>query len=78
MTAHAFGTLIGTLFGSAVGLLLVGGFIIVVFFYPYMALSAVRNLRGIRQQLERMNDTLDSRGSDTASAPPLMRGFMGR
>jgi len=78
MTAHAFGQLLGTLLSSALGLLLVGGFIIVVFFWPYLALSAVRNLRGIRQQLERMNDTLESRGSDTASSPPLMRGFMGR
>lgn len=35
--------------------------LVLSFWLPYMAWSATRNIRQIRQQLERLNDTLDSR-----------------
>jgi hypothetical protein len=42
--------------------------IVLVFWLPYMAWSATRNIRGIRIQLERLNDTLSS-----GAAPPAVQ-----
>jgi hypothetical protein len=39
------------------------------FWLPYMAWSATRNIRQIRQQLERLNDTLESKMTITKSGP---------
>ena len=40
---------------------------VVVLWLLYLASSITRNVRLIRRQLERLNDTLDHRGTDHAS-----------
>jgi len=57
----SFGALF-VLVGWLVGFLL-------AFWLPYMAWSVTRNIRQIRQQLERLNDTLESKMTITKSGP---------
>jgi hypothetical protein len=56
--------LIGAILGAS-GVLIVGvGWalaLVLVAWMPYMAWSVTRNIRQIRMQLERLNDTLESR-----------------
>jgi len=64
MTAEQLAHLVGALLGSVFGIVLVVGFLIAVFFWPYLAWSAVRNIKRIREQLERLNDNLERRAGD--------------
>jgi hypothetical protein len=59
-------------FSTAVSLFMQAGLIfamLLAFWLPYMAWSATRNIRQIRQQLERLNDTLESKMTITKSGP---------
>lgn len=56
--------LIAAAVGINAAILLVLGFVVYIvlgFLLPFMALSATRNLKQIRVQLERLNDTLELR-----------------
>lgn len=68
MTDPSFGSLIGNLLGVplmllwALGLLLYGTL-------PVMAWSAMRNIKGIRRQLERLNENLEARPNSARTGP---------
>lgn len=56
--------IIGALMGIGGGFVIgaaVLGMLVLSFCLPFMAWSATRNIRDIRRQLERLNDTLESR-----------------
>jgi|GEM_PF-6696547 len=53
-------------------LVTVAGFMtamVLAFWLPYMAWSVTRNIKGIREQLEALNDTLGTKMTITKSGP---------
>ena len=69
--------LVGSLIGAS-GLLIVGlgmltGFFL-VYWLPMMAFRAMRDLRRIREQFERLNDILERQGSHLTVSRPNGRG----
>ena len=56
MDTHSLGGLIGALVGGGLGIVLVVCLLIAIFFWPLLAISAVRSLRRIARELERAND----------------------
>jgi len=55
--------------GFIVGAFGYAALIILTFLLPFMAWSATRNLKLIRQQLELLNETLASRGPGRSGGP---------
>lgn len=66
--AHAIGVVLGTWVGLLWQLAVTVG-LLLTFVLPIMALSVTRNIRGIRVQLETLNDTLGSKMTITKSGP---------
>jgi len=66
--AHAIGGLIGTWLAVVWQLAVMLGFLL-TFVLPIMAWSVTKNIRGIRIQLETLNDTLGSKMTISKSGP---------
>lgn len=66
--------LVGGTLGLGVGLLWIVALVLLMF-WPLMAWSAMRSLKGIRRELERMNDHMDKRAF--VEAPPREYTKMG-
>ncbi|MGH2667513.1 MAG: hypothetical protein ACRDH5_00045 [bacterium] len=62
-------TILGTSIGGAIGLLWIAGFVLYLGL-PLMAFSVMRNIKGIRVELERLNRSADPK-APTARAGPL-------
>jgi len=81
------GELLGAIIGLSGGLVMVlgvGVYFVLLGWVPLMVLSATRNIKQIRVQLERLNDTLDSKLSAdgptpfTRTGPLSLSGATGR
>lgn len=60
---------IGNVLGTGFGVLLLLTVFAVVWSLPFMAISAARNIKKIRIELERLNETLSSKMTITKSGP---------
>lgn len=69
MSAESIGALIGTIIGVPLVAVFFFCVLIAMLFWPLLAWSATRNIRQIRIQLERLNDTLESNMSVSGPAP---------
>ena len=69
MSAYDVGHLLGSLLSSVFGLVILVSFLIGAFFLPFLAWSAARNIKLIRRELERLNETLSSRSGPVGSGP---------
>jgi len=66
------GGLMNELLLSASGIMFIGGVLVTVLlggFMPLMAWSATRNIKQIREQLERLNETLAARDTRNSGGP---------
>ncbi len=75
-SAQLLASILGTLLGGTIGLLFVLGAVGAIFAWPFMLWSIMRNVKGVRVQLERLNDTFERGTGENRPSPVTSTGSL--